>query len=539
MTTEPLLTIDVQAELRKLSTAAAEGPLHLPAELVRRAVAARATRVELGFERRALVAHDDGEPISLEELERLLALLDPEAPATERHRALVALEARPGFLALAAPEADLRVETGPPGRRHVLSRERGGRPAIRSEYGRGRAAGTIVTLRGPDADLTRARTGAWAACRFAPIPVFIDGRAVPRGFTDAVAQAALEPPLEGRLALPRQGEAGSLLLLYEGAIASRLTVPDSPAFEAVVEMRGLSAGGSGGALREAVFPHLGAIVDQAVDLAIRVGAGLPELDPADQGRVRALVLAAARRRGRRGEVLRLPVLRALRGPEGGSLWLSLLDLGRDREAAYIEPGHDPRSFLLPAVPVLVLDAEERGRLAQLLGLRFRAPDRRRMAAPLAARLRRARAEAVAGLLRLVRRLRHPRLGRELSERDLTAEERRLIHALRSCDPGCEVVATDGVGPVRTVGPGRWAVPRRNADVVACVGAVARHGAWAYPAVLALLSGRAPRAPEARRAWRDRPDGSGLVSCLETQGKSGSGAFNAGPPGAPRIERPAS
>jgi hypothetical protein len=245
------------------------------------------------------------------------------------------------------------------------------------------------------------------------------------------------------------------------------------------------------------------VVNEAVSLALRAGARLCELDVADQGRVRALLLVAARRRGRRGEVLRLPMFRALLGPEGGVGWLSLLDLSGDREVAYIEPGQDPRSFLLPAAPVLVLDAEERGRLAQLLGLRFRAPDRRRVEATLRARMRRAHATAAAWAVRLARRLRHPRLGHELSDRALSADERALLNALRSSDPEREVVMTDGAGPVRAVGKKRWALPRRHPDVITCARAVAGDAAWAYPAVFALYGDRGRAVPAARAAWRRR------------------------------------
>jgi hypothetical protein len=500
---EPLLTIDVDAELRKVAQAAAEGPLHLPAELVRRAVAARATRVDLTIERRALTARDDGEPVPSEDLRLLALLVDPAASSTARHRALVALEPRPACLALAGLDADLRVETGRPGGRFALSKERGRRPATIAQAGRQATSGTVVTVRGLTLDPVLARKAVQAACRFSPIPVFVDGHEVARGFRDVVAEDALPSPLEGRVGLPRSGEAGSLLLLHDGVISSRSSVPDAPAFEAVVEMRALAASKSGGALREAIVPYLGAVVDAAVGLALRLGARLAELEPADQARVRALLLTAARKPGRRSEVFRLPLVRALVGREGEARWLSLLDLAGDREVTYLEPGQDPASFLLPDRPVLVLDAEDRGRLAPLLALRFRAPGRRRVASPLSASLRRAEATTVTWVLRLARRLRHPRLGAEASERALTASERALLSGLRSCLPGHEVVMTDGAGPVRALGPRRWAIPRRSPDVAACAKALARDPAWAYPAVLALVGGRAPMASAARAAWRSR------------------------------------
>jgi hypothetical protein len=504
MKDEPLLSIDVAAELRKLATAAL-GRSQLPADLVRSAVAAGASRVELVLERRGLEVRDDGAPIPLDELRALASLLDPDAASADRHRALVALESRPGRLPLAAADADLRLETGTPGRRHVLSKERGQRPALRSLF-EGTGSGTVVRLKGLPADEAAARRSVLSACRFAPIPVLEDSRELPRGFDGALAEAPLLSPLKGWMSLPRAGDGGSVLLLHDGVIASRLSVPDTPAFEAVVEMRPLVASRSGGALREAMAPHMPALLKQAVALAVAVGARLPELDAVDGARVRAQLLVAARKRWRRSDVLRLPLFRAVTGPEGVDVrWLTLLDLGGDREVACLEPHQDPGGFLLPAGPVLILDAEERGRLAQLLGLRFRTPEPRRMDAPLGVRARRALATLAAEVVRLARRLRHPHLGPELPDRALGPGERALLKALRASDPETRLVITDGAGPVRRIGALCWALPRRNPAVAACARAVIQGPRWAYPALYALLEDKARPAPVARARWRERMD----------------------------------
>jgi hypothetical protein len=503
MKDEPLLSIDVDAELRKLSTAAL-GPSQLPADLVRSAVAAGASRVELVLERRGLEVRDDGLPIPVDELRALASLLDPEAAPADRHRALVALESRPGRLALAAADADLRLETGTPGRRHVLSKERGRRPALRSLFEGG--SGTVVRLKGLTADEAAARRSVLSACRFAPIPVLEGGREIPRGFEGVLAEAPLLSPLPGRISLPRAGDGGSVLLLHDGVIASRLSVPDAPAFEAVVEMRPLVASRSGGALREAMAPHVPALLTQAVALALALGARLPELETDDGARVRAQLLVAARKRWRRSDVLRLPLFRAVTGPEGlDGRWLRLLDLGRDREVACLEPHQDPGGFLLPAGPVLIIDGEERGRLAQLLGLRFRTPEPRRMDAPLGVRGRRALATLAAEVVRLARRVRHPRLGAELPDRALGLGERALLKALRAGDPESRLVMTDGAGPVRRIGVLCWALPRRNPAVAACARAVILDPHWAYPALYALLEDQARPAPLARALWRKGMD----------------------------------
>src|SRR5262249_2091319 len=272
---------------------------------------------------------------------------------------------------------DVRIEAGGGGRCQVLARERGGGPILRSLTD-ATGAGTVVEIAGWTTDAASARRAVLAACRFAPIDVLLDGRAIPRGFEDALAEAPLRLPLAGRLALTRTGEGGSGLLLHGGVIASRLPLPDALAFEAAVEMRPLAESRSGGALREAVTPHLSRLVAEAVSLAVAVGDRIASLAPADAARVRALLLVAARTHGHRIDVRGVAVLPAVAaGGEVPALrWLSLQDLGRDREVSSLEPHQDPSAFLLPRDPVLVLDAEERGRLAQPLRLPLRPPQPR-------------------------------------------------------------------------------------------------------------------------------------------------------------------
>ena len=55
-----LLTIDVGSELRKLSQAQLQGPWQIPAELVRRALRAGATEVDVRTERHGVRVIDDG-----------------------------------------------------------------------------------------------------------------------------------------------------------------------------------------------------------------------------------------------------------------------------------------------------------------------------------------------------------------------------------------------------------------------------------------------------------------------------------------------
>jgi hypothetical protein len=472
---DDLLTIDVAAELRKLTGATLEGPWQVPAELVRRALLAGARRVSVELGRR-LVVRDDGEPLAPARQRQLQTLLDEQSPAAERHQALVDLEDDPGLLAVAAV-----------------------RPAaVRFEGGR--SGGTAVVVEGARLDDDAARRWLQTCARFAPVEVVVDGAVVARGFGDSIREAPLEAPLDGRLALVAGDEAARLWLLSGGVVTAHLTLPDAPAFEAAIEMRGWTARRSPAALREAVQPHLAALADQAVRLLLQAASG--ERHEERHRHIRLQLLAAARQGVRAEEILAAPLYRTLETPAaraGGRV--SLRDLEGGRPLPCLDPSDDPASFLLPPGPVLVVDAEERGRLARLLGARFRPLTPRRMDRGLGARWRRALSRGAESAREAAARVRHPGSGRIVADAALAADERRLLRALREAVPGIRLTLTDGGGRPRRV-EGGLGIPRRNPDVVRAAALVARDPSWAYPAALALLDGGEP-AEAAVEAWRAR------------------------------------
>src|SRR6185436_4688851 len=107
------LTIDVAAELQRLAFATLEGPWQVPAELVRRSVAAGARRIEVTLARNRVTVRDDGRPLPAECQRDLDVLLDPQAPGPGRHRALLALETHTSLLSIAAlAPTHVRVTSG-------------------------------------------------------------------------------------------------------------------------------------------------------------------------------------------------------------------------------------------------------------------------------------------------------------------------------------------------------------------------------------------------------------------------------------------
>jgi hypothetical protein len=168
----------------------------------------------------------------------------------------------------------------------------------------------------------------------------------------------------------------------------------------------------------------------------------------------------------------------------------------------LDPQDDPQQFLLPAAPVLVLDAEERSRVAALVDLRFRPVDRRRVRAGVRDRLRRGILALAAAARRVVSRVRHPGTGRRLPSSALSAEERRFLQVLQTATGGgARCVLTDGAGPVR-LRAGERRLPRGNTDVQAALIVVARDETWGYVAATALCE-EAPPSAEAAEGWQRR------------------------------------
>src|SRR5262249_26553473 len=70
-----------------------------------------------------------------------------------------------------------------------------------------------------------------------PGRVVLAGEDVLRDFGETLAEAALDGPVAGRIALPREGSLALLWLLVDGVVTAHLTLPSAPPFAAVMEMR--------------------------------------------------------------------------------------------------------------------------------------------------------------------------------------------------------------------------------------------------------------------------------------------------------------
>lgn len=480
-----LLAIDVDAELRDLGLGALDGPHQVAAECVRLALRRGARRVVVDIAPRRLRVAIEGASWPEQAWATLQRLLDRAAPASERHAALVTLErARLGaLLGLAAlAPADLRLD------------------------------GRELEAHHAPLDAARARDFLRRCARFAPADITLDGRPLAAAgvgpFDGAEAHARLRPPLAGHVAWTGRRGGARVWLLAGGLIVGHVDLPEAPAFEATYESDAWVTPDAGAeARRAALAAHLPALIDQALEQLVGACAALSGHSAAFQRHARAELLAAARGRHGHGAVRQAKAWPAWVVPPGERRWFSLDDLAAEAERARparrllcAEPSEDPADLLPCPRPILCLDAEERGALAEIAGVSFESAARR-SPPPGWARARR----AVAGLLRALRQGLVPRVA-PLADSALAADERALLQALERELRGAPHWRVSGVSlsaghgaPRLTRGDGRprLVLARGHADVRAAARAVRADARWGWTAALALLHA-------ARGARRQRP-----------------------------------
>ena len=512
-----LLTIDVDSELRKLTQAQLQGPWQLPAELVRRALRRGATAVEVELGRGQLRVRSRGGAVPAEVLRQLSALLDEKRSPERRHRALSALERagalsllglvglRPASIRIVSPEANEAGET------LGLSWKRDGSVEFQRFTGEGPDHVDIL-VRGAKYDRNRAREWLRDVTRYANADINVDGKAVSaaalpaRGFGSPLSLIRIHTPVPATISIPREGELARLYLLQDGLVTTHMSVTNSPAFEAAIEMTELcEATASAARLREAIADHVKPLVNAAINHLIDLGQRSPSLAPEQRRRLTQLLLYTARRYRDHAKVIaRLPLFRGLER-DGRERWCDLLALrqsareeGGERLLTTLFPDQDPTGFA-PDGRVYILDESERALLGELLEIGFR-PPRRRMESGRSGLLATLRASVQLGRGRDLLIALRPG-GRAIPDADLDAHERSLLTSIRALLDGCEVAMCTGNGPVRRLGagPDKLLLPRESDEVRAAVISVSRDPAWIYPAMLALLDGR--EFPErARRRW---------------------------------------
>ena len=502
--TSDLLSIDVAAELRKLSGLALEGPWQVPSVLVRWAVARGARRAEVTLRRRSWRISTDALPAP-EHVTLLRTILDARCAALERHAAFVALE-RSTSRELACLASC---------RRGALSVSRGGSKEDRtiswrpgSAVARQRAlpssAGTSFDL--PGAPSHRAQAADWVrdVARFADIEVTVDGAPVPRGFRETLGTRALAPPLAGRASLSPGEDGARVWLLHRGAAVARLTLAEAPASEVALELGGAGCGPAPAALREAALPLTDNLIDQIVDLLIARGRRLGSLPAAEQIVLRRQLLRAAVFRRARSQISDLRIIPAL---EGSARELRLFSLAELEETAaergslgFISPGDGVAGLVAGSAPLVVLDAVERARLARRTGLRL-VPPPRQAPLPLTERLARRLHRSWRSVRAWLNGRRPATTARSFSRVAVRRLEEAFRGAIR-CHGGPRIQSVRlvrGAGPA-SVSAGRVLLPVDNPLVVKSLRLLEEDHSFETEAVLALGQGELLAVPlEARHS----------------------------------------
>ncbi len=531
MTTEAssLLRIDFEAAIDKLASSQLQGTWQLPAELARLANASGASSVALEVEPRHLSLTAPGAHWGQRTIAGFASVLDRRLEAADRHRAMVELEERGAFVLSAIACSALR----------SVVLEAGGDSGLKLELS---AAGELsvfnagdsaldrpdirLTVEGLAIDAGRAATWLRRVGRFSRVPIAIDGARITGGFRRPLIEKRVEilpkktpsalqsgAPLSASLAIAARGAAPRLWLLRHGIIATHATVPGYPAFEAAIEMgtageaepvRSATAPRpTSASLRERLGPYVEALVDAAVGLTIELGEAAGGLPEEARARTARLLLRAALKRRRLSEVSGACVFPLL-GAGGGRPRRVSIDvisrLVRVEEGGTcaldaIPPGQSPKRFSLSGQGALQISAGERALLGELLNVVFSRPPARARQSP-ARRLLELAGDRLPdlGFAR----------GAPIADAELTAAERELLSRLTG-DAGFAAELRTGRGKLRRDAAGKLLLPRDHPTVAACVRAVERDAAWAYPAAVALLAGRELPDPELRRQWYARLD----------------------------------
>lgn len=430
-----LLTIDVDAEIRKLSTCQLASEAERCVELVRLSVRLGASAVNVGVDRRAATIVASGARFAEAALGQLAILADASRPAAERHEAFVGLEATygPGLVSLAAaPWAEVTTDHGGGGSRWTLRTRR------RSQMQSRPPAPAAVTFRvGRSGSPGETQRAVAAACAFAGLPIVVNDRRTSRGLhveDCLLTTRSVVERFEVLVGLPRRGALSrTIVLLNEIVYKDRYRLSRRGFVHAAVVW-------AAGPLESGDLARVDELVRRLrYELYFELGRRYPSLPAPDQRIARELLLRRAGV-GRDPAVLRgVPLFRTL---AGRTLDLdAVVRSAREGAVWAVDPKVRAHRFLVDPGRVLVLEGVERDFLANHLGVTPRPPPASGTDASLVrivAYLRRQRRRAAARLTNL--------LGRILSSRPLPRSEWTPV----------EVELIEGL--MNEIGSGRFTLP---------------------------------------------------------------------------------
>jgi len=362
---DQLLTIDVEAEIRKLCGRQLGDPADQVVELIRLAirVGAQSVRVRVGF--RWVDIESIGGVLPESSLRWLCATADPQLPAKDRHEALLRCEAEQGVGLLSLVTATAAVITSNnPRAQHQLRLCSGDPP----RYTRRSTAAPGINIRVTrEASRRQTRMVLERACRFSEVPVFLDGRTISSGEDlDAclVRTQVHHEDLVCDVGLPRSGELCQTVWLSDELVRKESFGVSPRGYVHVAVIRG-----PGDNIDAATAKN---IVHQARSwLYDSLRAQLPRLRGADLRAARDLLFRRVERGGDEAELAGLPLFRRLSGDR-----VDLSALRRATRAGTVwavEPGARRRHWLVQPESIFVLDARERELLTEHLRIACQEP----------------------------------------------------------------------------------------------------------------------------------------------------------------------
>jgi len=491
------LSVDVEAQVRKIARRTLRSPAEHLVELVRDAARRGARTVRVGVSRGEAWIEDDGAPQREEELARLCVALDPAADPAARTGGLSFFGGPEGMGLLAAfatgPQR-VEVEAAAPAGRVRAIFAQGARPRVERRAGGGRAGCSVRIARAGDPARERALLA--RACRFSPGRIVLDGAEIGgRGApSDALADTRLASG-DGLVWIPPCADVCRVRLLERGIVKrEKVNPPDGGlVYEAAIECRDAEPAGRAGELREAARRLYG-------ELGRRAGS----LAGAARDRVEELLFLHFRRTGDASIVGELPLFRRLGGGAPASLASLRREAAAGRPVEAILAGEDRGQGTggRRGGAVLVLTARQWEFLAEHAGVPLWRPPQppreasrlARYLARLASRLREAWGRAAGGSAA-------PVAAADLDEGErllvdlVSAELARGTRRLHGAPPGARVraAAGEGSGPARLVEGegGEWLLllPRRGRAARLAARALARDPGLAGAATALLARGR--------------------------------------------------
>lgn len=370
-----LLTIDVLAEIRKLTTRRFKTPADATVGFVGFLCSLGFKRIDVTARRRRIAFDCGPHPSSLEWLHLLSVTLDPDRPHVDRHESLVRLETDFGLDALAPFSvlgATLKIHYLSPEshRFETFTLSQSGKPRRgRGRGSRSKSGALGIVLRGKLGVASKHKETLEHQGRFSPVELRLEGRRISKGHRlegMLLSKRLRRENLEGVIGLPRTPGLCELHILKNGMIAQTKMygVQRGLEFHAAVEPKGLPSSLVWGTLRQEAEALLFDLKDRR-----------DEFDELDRGRIVDLLIERSPFARKEGLLDGAPVFQQLHGP---ALCLEDIKDRSRREKIYVVASEDGHRGAFPrSRTVLLLSPSVRNILEKHHGVVLHEAPRRR------------------------------------------------------------------------------------------------------------------------------------------------------------------